>query len=87
MDSDGKEDGGFEVIDWKTGKVKSGEDLETAAIQLAMYRLAYAKLKKIPVSQISAAFYYVQSGNTVAPANLLGEAELIALITKFPVQL
>ncbi len=87
LDAYGKEDGGFEVIDWKTGKVKSGEDLETAAIQLAMYRLAYAKLKKIPVSQISAAFYYVQSGNTVAPANLLGEAELIALITKFPVQL
>ncbi len=84
LDKDGKEDGGFEVIDWKTGREKSGDDLETAGIQLAMYRLAYAKLKNIPVEQISAAFYYVQSGNTVSPVNVMNEAELTALVAKFP---
>ncbi len=84
LDAQGEETGSFEVVDWKTGREKSGEDLETAAIQLAMYRLAYSKLKQIPLEKISAAFYYVGSNTTVRPADLLGEADLIALIEQFP---
>jgi DNA helicase-2/ATP-dependent DNA helicase PcrA len=77
----------YEVVDWKTGKVKSGDDLQTAAIQLAMYRLAYSKLKKVPIDNISAAFHYVIDNQTVRPADVLNEAELIGLVTKIPVQI
>jgi DNA helicase-2/ATP-dependent DNA helicase PcrA len=74
------------VVDWKTGKVKSGDDLANAAIQLAMYRLAYSKLKNIPIENVSAAFHYVADNQTVRVADILDEAQLIALITKIPIE-
>jgi len=55
--------------------------LEVAAIQLATYRLAYAKLHKIALENISAAFHYVGSNQSVRPADLMTEAELISIIT------
>ena len=76
----------YEVIDWKTGKVKDGDDLATAAIQLAMYRLAYSKLKSIPIENVSAAFHYVADNQTVRVADVLDEAGLIALITNIPTE-
>ena len=76
--------GKFEVVDWKTGKVKSGEDLSIAAVQLAMYRLAFAKLNKIDLANVSAAFHYVAQNETVRPADIMSEAELIEIITKIP---
>jgi DNA helicase-2/ATP-dependent DNA helicase PcrA len=76
-----EKDGHFEVVDWKTGKTKSGDDLAAAAIQLAMYRLAYSKLYGIKVENISAAFHYVGSNETVRPADLLDEDQLISIVT------
>ena len=76
----------YEVVDWKTGKVKSGDDLEIAAIQLAMYRLAYAKLKSIPVENISAAFHYVVDSQTIRPSDILNEDQLKELIGKVPIE-
>jgi len=70
----------FEVVDWKTGSKKLGE---AAAIQLAMYRLAWAKLANTSVESVSAAFHYVPTGVTDRPADLLSESELIALIEKY----
>ena len=69
--------GRYEVVDWKTGKSKSGEELSEAAIQLAMYRIAYSKLFNIDLENISAAFHYVGSNETVRPADLLTEDQLI----------
>ena len=77
----------FEVVDWKTGKVKDGDDLTNAAIQLAMYRLAYSKLKNVPIEKISAAFHYVAENQTVRPADILDEQALINLISKIPIQI
>ena len=71
----------YTVVDWKTGKVKSGDDLEVAAIQLAMYRLAYSKLTGIPIEKISGAFHYVGYNETVRPADLLSAQELERIIT------
>jgi len=71
----------FEVVDWKTGKVKEGEDLADAAIQLAMYRLAYSKLHNVPLENISAAFHYIPANQTIRPADILDEAAITALIT------
>jgi DNA helicase-2/ATP-dependent DNA helicase PcrA len=81
------EDDHYEVVDWKTGKVKSGDDLQSASIQLAMYRLAYAKLKNVPIENISAAFHYVIDNQTVRPADILDEQGLINLVSKVPLQI
>jgi DNA helicase-2/ATP-dependent DNA helicase PcrA len=77
----------YEVVDWKTGKVKSGDDLQSASIQLAMYRLAYAKLKNVPIENISAAFHYVMDNQTIRPADILDEQGLINLVSKVPLQI
>ena len=77
-------DGKIEVVDWKTGSEKTGEDLADASIQLAMYRLAYSKLHGVPLEKISAAFYYIPSNKTVRPVDLLDEAGLTALIAQIP---
>jgi DNA helicase-2/ATP-dependent DNA helicase PcrA len=77
----------FEVVDWKTGKVKDGEDLANAAIQLAMYRLAYAKLANIPIENVSAAFHYVADNQTIRVADILDEAALTALVNQVPIQI
>jgi DNA helicase-2/ATP-dependent DNA helicase PcrA len=71
---------GFEVVDWKTGSKQLGE---SAAIQLAMYRLAWAKLKNIDVTKVSAAFHYVPTSVTDKRADLLDEGALVALIQKY----
>ena len=41
-------DGGFEVIDWKTGPPPSGAELAAAAVQLAAYRLGWSRLTGVP---------------------------------------
>ena len=76
----------WSVVDWKTGGVKSGSDLDAAAVQLALYRLAFAKLEGVPVGDVSGAFHYVPSNTTLRPADLLDEEGLKALIERFHTQ-
>jgi DNA helicase II / ATP-dependent DNA helicase PcrA len=78
-------DGGFDVVDWKTGRPPASPDEERAvAVQLAAYRLAWAALAGVPVDEVRAAFYYVREDATVRPADLLDEAGLAALIETIP---
>jgi DNA helicase II / ATP-dependent DNA helicase PcrA len=75
------------VVDWKTGHRPSGLDADAAAVQLAAYRLAWARLSGIPdddVHRVRAAFHYVRSNETVEPAALLDAAGLRALLTQAP---
>jgi DNA helicase-2/ATP-dependent DNA helicase PcrA len=60
---------GYLVVDWKTGREQSGDPL-----QLAVYRIAWAELVGVPVADVSAAFYYVRSGELVVPPALLDRA-------------
>ncbi|MDT4945428.1 MAG: ATP-dependent helicase UvrD/PcrA, partial [Pseudonocardiales bacterium] len=74
---------GWLVVDWKTGSRPTGAAAEAAAVQLAAYRLAWARLNHIPddeLHRVRAAFHYVRSGETVAPADLLDAAGLRALV-------
>ena len=73
--------GGFDVVDWKTGR-RPGSPAEqrAVAVQLAAYRLAWAKLAAVPLEQVRAAFYYVRDNTTVRPADLLDGPGLAALI-------
>jgi DNA helicase-2/ATP-dependent DNA helicase PcrA len=81
----GHSDGGYEVVDWKTGAPpRSAAERESIAVQLAAYRLAWAQLAGVPVGKVSAAFYYVRDDVTVRPADLLDEAGLCALIERVP---
>ncbi|WP_111765488.1 ATP-dependent helicase [Nakamurella deserti] len=73
-------DGGWTVIDWKTGRVPVGDATAAVSVQLAVYRLAWAELSGSPLDQVRAAFHYVAEGVTVAPSDLLGAADLVAMI-------
>jgi DNA helicase II / ATP-dependent DNA helicase PcrA len=65
----------YEVVDWKTGRSPADE------LQLAIYRLAWARVACVPEDQVGAAFYYVASGRVVRPDRLAGAAELEQLLT------
>ncbi len=67
-------DGRWEVVDWKTGRRQAD------AVQLAVYRLAWARLRGVALDAVDAAFLYVRSGEVVRP-KLLSEPELEALLT------
>jgi DNA helicase-2/ATP-dependent DNA helicase PcrA len=74
-------DGGVTVVDWKTGEPPSTpEHLRRNAVQLAIYRLAWARLQGCPVSSVRAAFHYVRSGRTVVPDVLLRADEVAELL-------
>jgi DNA helicase-2/ATP-dependent DNA helicase PcrA len=77
-------DGTVDVVDWKTGQPKSGADAEAAAVQLAVYRLAWHYLSGVPLDRIRASFHYVGANRTVRPAALLGHDELVALVRSVP---
>lgn len=77
-----QEDGTTTVVDWKTGEPPATpEAMAQAAVQLAVYRLAWASLRGCPPESVRAAFHYVRSGLTVSPESLPGEDELVALLT------
>jgi DNA helicase II / ATP-dependent DNA helicase PcrA len=73
--------GGFDVVDWKTGRPpSSAAEKRAVAVQLAAYRLAWAALAGVGVEDVRAAFYYVRDDLTVRPADLLDARGLAALI-------
>ncbi|WP_046320726.1 ATP-dependent DNA helicase [Mycobacterium sp. UM_Kg1] len=75
-------DGGVTVVDWKTGAAPDGPEARRhAAVQLGVYRLAWAALTGCPEAQVRAAFHYVRSGTTVVADDLPELAELAALLT------
>jgi DNA helicase-2/ATP-dependent DNA helicase PcrA len=69
-------DGRFLVVDWKTSARQDADPL-----QLALYRLAWAELRGVPVERVRAAFYYVRTGELVEPEGLPGRAEIEKLLT------
>ncbi|MFX0575478.1 UvrD-helicase domain-containing protein [Nocardia nepalensis] len=80
--------GGWIVVDWKTGAEPAAADEPAVAMQLAVYRLAWARLMAARdhgteaqmLERIAAAFHYVRTGRTIAPAALPGPDELAELI-------
>lgn len=77
----GDDDGGATVVDWKTGDPPdTPEAKQQAAVQLAVYRLAWAALQDCPVDSVRASFHYVRSGLTVTPDDLPDGDDLLALL-------
>ncbi|HEY3995256.1 MAG TPA: UvrD-helicase domain-containing protein [Mycobacterium sp.] len=74
-------DGGATVVDWKTGEPPHGrEAMRQAAVQLAVYRLAWAALSGLPESSVRTAFHYVRARRTVAPDELPAPGALAGLL-------
>jgi DNA helicase-2/ATP-dependent DNA helicase PcrA len=72
---------GATVVDWKTGDPPdTPEARRHAAVQLAVYRLAWAALRNVPTASVRAAFHYVRSGLTVTPESLPQADDLAALL-------
>ncbi|MGN6723554.1 MAG: UvrD-helicase domain-containing protein [Marmoricola sp.] len=65
----------FLVIDWKTSRSNTADP-----VQLAIYRLAWAQLRRLDPDDVRAAFYYVRFGLVEEP-DLLTEAELERALT------
>jgi DNA helicase-2/ATP-dependent DNA helicase PcrA len=72
-------DGGFTVVDWKTGRRPTGADAKAAAVQLAAYRLAWADLSGVDVGRVRAVFVYLKDGD-YAPSDLLDREGLASLV-------
>jgi len=70
--------GRWQVVDWKTGREAADP------VQLAVYRLAWARLVDVSVEQVSASFLYVRTGREVTHDDLPGEAELTGLLVGRP---
>jgi DNA helicase-2/ATP-dependent DNA helicase PcrA len=75
-DDDGE---GYDVIDYKTGAVP--RDVESASLQLSVYRLAWADLAGVDPSAVRAGFLYVRTGQLLRPERLLDRDQLGALLT------
>jgi DNA helicase-2/ATP-dependent DNA helicase PcrA len=75
--------GGFTVVDWKTGAKPSGEVARARALQLAAYRVAFARLRGLDLDDVDAAFYYAGSGETVFP-RLPDDRDLAELLSAVP---
>ena len=69
-------EGGWEIVDWKTGRSGVGS---ADPLQLAVYRLAWAEAHDLPPDSVQAAFVYVRTGEVERP-RLARRTELEALL-------
>lgn len=75
-------DGRWDLVDWKTGRRPAAAHLKAKSVQLAAYRLAWARLKGIAVDEVRAAFFYVADNQVVRPHDLASAAELEAMVSE-----
>ncbi|MHA6802548.1 ATP-dependent helicase [Salinifilum ghardaiensis] len=77
-------DGGWTVVDWKTGRLPEGEEARQSAVQLSAYRVAWSELSGTPLERVRAAFHYVRAERTVRPEELLDAEGLAELVRDVP---
>jgi DNA helicase-2/ATP-dependent DNA helicase PcrA len=65
---------GFLLVDWKTNRHEDADPL-----QLALYRLAWAELRGVPLDRVRAVFHYVRTGTTDEPRELPDRQALEAI--------
>ncbi|WP_307845900.1 ATP-dependent DNA helicase [Saccharomonospora sp. NB11] len=80
------EDGGWTVVDWKTGALPDADRMPALSVQLAAYRLAWAALSGTPLDRVRAAFHYVRPNRTVRPVDLVDADGLRALLRTVPIR-
>ncbi|WP_037674223.1 ATP-dependent DNA helicase [Streptomyces griseus] len=65
----------YEIVDWKTNRGRTADPL-----QLALYRLAWAEQRGVPLESVTAAFFYVRDGEVVRPEGMPDRAALERLL-------
>ncbi|GAA2131464.1 ATP-dependent DNA helicase [Kitasatospora kazusensis] len=65
----------YEVVDWKTHREETAD-----ALQLAIYRVAWAEQMGVDLEQVTASFLYVRSGRVENPSGLPDRKELTRLL-------
>ena len=58
---------GWVVVDWKTGSPATAARERARALQLAAYRLAWARVRGVPEHRVRGAFFHAATGETVWP--------------------
>jgi DNA helicase-2/ATP-dependent DNA helicase PcrA len=70
-------DGRYRIVDWKTGKAPAdAAELELRQLQLALYRLAFARWRGIDPDLVDAEFYYVSEDRVIRPDRIYSEEDL-----------
>ncbi len=69
---------GWHVVDWKTGQEPADP------VQLAVYRLAWARRVGCPPDRVRASFLWLRTGVLETPEPLPGEEELASLLAAGP---
>ena len=71
---------GFEIVDWKTGvSPKTDKEIGEKALQLALYRMAYAKFHDINPNLIEVCLYYVNENIEIKPEAVKNGDELLKM--------
>ncbi|PRW64797.1 ATP-dependent helicase [Actinopolyspora mortivallis] len=77
-------DGGWTVVDWKTGAVPDERRMSATTVQLAAYRLAWSEMSGTPLERVRAAVHYVRHNRTLHPTDPLDAEGLRKLILSVP---
>ncbi len=72
----------WELVDWKTGSMPAPGQREAKTVQLALYRLAFARLQQLDPADISCTFFYVGQNKVWTPEQLLDEQGLRQLLIR-----
>ncbi|MGL4176426.1 MAG: PD-(D/E)XK nuclease family protein, partial [Dermatophilaceae bacterium] len=81
---DPDDDRGWVVVDWKTGAEPTGARAVARALQLAAYRLAWARARGVDPMRVRGAFVHVAAGRTVWPDLPPDETALSRLWASLP---
>ena len=79
MDAVFEDADGWTVVDWKTGEKPKRDAMQSAQLQLAVYREAWRRISG-DGRAVHAVFFYVRTGETYAPAELPGATEMEQLL-------
>lgn len=77
-------DDGITIVDWKTGRPPTGLQADARVLQLAAYRIAYARLRGLDPQQVGVAFFHAATGETTRPS-LPDDDAIARLISSVPV--
>lgn len=72
----------YEIVDWKSGSAPVNKtDIESRAVQLALYRIGFARWQNIGVEKVKALFYFAGDDKELAP-DLPSESEIASKLLK-----
>ncbi|MDO4887346.1 MAG: ATP-dependent DNA helicase [Actinomycetaceae bacterium] len=68
------------IVDWKTGRRPGADHIASRQLQLAIYRLAWARTHDVPVESIGSCFVYLRDGSVLMVEDM-SEEDIAARMT------